>query len=148
MSTPTPPESIEVFDTTLRDGAQREGISWSADDKLRIARALDSLGVDFIEGGWPGSNPKDAEFFERARSETWRHARLVAFGATRRSGLACGEDPSLRALADAGTQVCAIFGKSSPRQAEEVLRVSPRREPRPHRGNRALAPRPREARDL
>ncbi len=119
------PNAIEVFDTTLRDGAQREGISWSADDKLRIARALDALGVDFIEGGWPGSNPKDAEFFERARSETWRHARLVAFGATRRSGLACGDDPSLRALAEAGTQVCAIFGKSSPRQAEEVLRVTP-----------------------
>ena len=84
MSEKTARSSVEIFDTTLRDGAQTEGISYSVDDKLRIARKLDELGVTFIEGGWPGSNPKDAVFFERARAETWKHAKLVAFGATRR----------------------------------------------------------------
>src|SRR5882724_11650667 len=101
--------SVEIFDTTLRDGAQTEGISYSADDKLRIARKLDELGVTFIEGGWPGSNPKDAAFFEQARNLTWKHARIVAFGATRRAGLKPADDPSIRALVDAGTTVCAIF---------------------------------------
>ena len=103
--------AIEIFDTTLRDGAQTEGISYSVDDKLRIARKLDELGVAFIEGGWPGSNPKDAVFFERARKESWRHAKLVAFGATRRASLKTADDPSVRAMVDAGTEVCAIFGK-------------------------------------
>jgi 2-isopropylmalate synthase len=115
---------IEVFDTTLRDGAQREGISYSVEDKLRIARRLDELGVAFIEGGWPGSNPKDAAFFARAVAEDWRCAKLVAFGATRRAGLAPADDPSVRALVAAGTEVCAIFGKSSPLQVEEVLRTT------------------------
>ena len=117
-------EFVEVFDTTLRDGAQTEGISYSADDKIRIARKLDELGVAFIEGGWPGSNPKDAVFFERARSETWTHAKLVAFGATRRASLKPAEDPSIRALVDAGTEVCAVFGKSSVLQVTEVLRTT------------------------
>ena len=76
---------VQIYDTTLRDGAQRAGISYSAADKLRIAHALDDLGVDFIEAGWPGSNPKDAVFFARARAERWRHATLCAFGATRRA---------------------------------------------------------------
>lgn len=115
---------IEIFDTTLRDGAQTEGISYSVDDKLRIARKLDELGVTFIEGGWPGSNPKDAVFFERARSETWAHARIVAFGATRRASLKPDEDASVRALVEAGTEVCAIFGKSSVLQVQEVLRTT------------------------
>src|SRR5258708_6408301 len=105
--------SVEIFDTTLRDGAQTEGISYSVDDKLRIARKLDELGVMFIEGGWPGSNPKDALFFEQARTEKWRHAKIVAFGATRRASLTPADDASVRALVDAGTEVCAIFGKSS-----------------------------------
>jgi 2-isopropylmalate synthase len=118
------PASIEVFDTTLRDGGQTEGISYSVDDKLRIARKLDELGVAFIEGGWPGSNPKDALFFEQARKETWQNAKIVAFGATRRAKLKPEEDPSVRALVDAGTEVCAIFGKSSVLQVEEVLRTT------------------------
>ena len=118
------PESVEVFDTTLRDGAQTEGISYSADDKMRIARKLDELGVTFIEGGWPGSNPKDAVFFERAKSESWQHAKLVAFGATRRASLKPIEDPSIRALVDAGTEVCAVFGKSSVLHVTEVLRTT------------------------
>ena len=118
------PESVEVFDTTLRDGAQTEGISFSLEDKLRIAAKLDELGVAYIEGGWPGSNPKDAAFFAAARTRTWRQARIVAFGATRRAGLAAAEDPSVRALAEAGTEVCCLFGKSSVMQVEEVLRTT------------------------
>lgn len=124
MSAPTQPTLVEVFDTTLRDGGQTEGISYSVDDKLRIARKLDELGVAFIEGGWPGSNPKDALFFEQARKEKWRHAKIVAFGATRRAKLKPQDDPSVRALVDAGTEVCAIFGKSSVLQVEEVLRTT------------------------
>jgi len=116
--------AIEIFDTTLRDGAQTEGISYSVDDKLRIAHKLDELGVAFIEGGWPGSNPKDAVFFDRARAETWTHAKIVAFGATRRAGLKPADDPSVRALVEAGTEVCAIFGKSSVLQVQEVLRTT------------------------
>jgi 2-isopropylmalate synthase len=116
---------VEVFDTTLRDGAQREGISYSLEDKLRIARKLDELGVAFIEGGWPGSNPKDAAFFTAVPGHRWKHAKIVAFGATRRAGLKPGDDPSLRALVDAGTEVCSIFGKSSLFQVREVLRVGP-----------------------
>lgn len=115
---------VEIFDTTLRDGAQTEGISYSVDDKLRIARKLDELGVTFIEGGWPGSNPKDAAFFEQARNHPWKHAKIVAFGATRRAGLQPADDPSVRALVDAGTEVCAIFGKSSVLQVKEVLRTT------------------------
>jgi 2-isopropylmalate synthase len=116
--------TVEIFDTTLRDGAQTEGISYSVDDKLRIARKLDELGVAFIEGGWPGSNPKDVIFFERARKESWRHAKIVAFGATRRASLKPSSDPSVCALVEAGTEVCAIFGKSSTLQVKEVLRTS------------------------
>src|SRR5690606_23411798 len=86
---------VQIYDTTLRDGAQRAGISYSASDKLRVAHALDELGVAFIEAGWPGSNPKDAVFFERARNERWRHATLCAFGATRRAGVAPAEDANL-----------------------------------------------------
>jgi 2-isopropylmalate synthase len=115
---------IEVFDTTLRDGAQTEGISYSADDKMRIARKLDELGVAFIEGGWPGSNPKDVLFFEQARKEKWLNSKIVAFGSTRRAGLKPEDDPSVRALVAAGTEVCAIFGKSSVLHVQEVLRTT------------------------
>src|SRR4028118_1911103 len=93
---------FHVFDTTLRDGAQREGISYSVADKLAVARLLDSLGVGFIEGGWPGAVPKDTEFFARAASGelSLRHATLVAFGATRKPGVEVAEDPQVRALLD------------------------------------------------
>ena len=126
MSTPLSqlPASVEVFDTTLRDGAQTEGISYSLEDKIRIAEKLDELGVAFIEGGWPGSNPKDAAFFDAARTRTWKTAKIVAFGATRRAGLTPAEDPSVQALVAAGTEVCCIFGKSSVMQVEEVLRTT------------------------
>jgi 2-isopropylmalate synthase len=118
------PELVEVYDTTLRDGTQREGISYTLEDKLRIAEHLDAFGVTFIEGGWPGSNPKDEEFFARARDREWKHAKIAAFGSTRRAGLAAGDDPNMRALIAAGTEVCTIFGKSWTFQVTEVLRTS------------------------
>lgn len=117
-------ELIHIYDTTLRDGAQREGISFSCEDKLRVARCLDKLGVVFIEGGWPGSNPKDAEFFERARAIPWREATIVAFGSTRRPNIPPEQDVNLLALLDAGTQVCTLVGKSSPMHVLEVLRAT------------------------
>ncbi len=116
-------DRVSIFDTTLRDGAQTEGISFSASDKLRIAKRLDALGVDFIEAGWPGSNPKDAELFERARDSDWSHATLVAFGCTRRRGIAPDDDPNLRALLAVGTRVTSLVGKSWTLQVREVLRA-------------------------
>ncbi len=103
---------MEILDTTLRDGAQGEGISLSVEDKVAIARRLAAFGIPLIEGGWPGSNPKDAEFFARMRGVDLGASRLAAFGATRRKGLAPEEDPSLRALLEAGTEVVVLFGKS------------------------------------
>ena len=117
-------ESIQIYDTTLRDGTQREGISLSCDDKLRIASKLDRLGVAFIEGGWPGSNPKDAEFFDRAKEMAWETAQIAAFGSTRRAGNTPEEDPNLRALLDAQTPVCTVVGKSSTLHVTEVLRTT------------------------
>ena len=118
-----PRDRVVIYDTTLRDGAQREGISWSLEDKLRIVRRLDALGVDLIEVGWPGSNPKDAQVFARAAGIELRHAQLAAFGATRRAGLAAADDPQVQALLDANTPVCTIFGKSSTLHVREVLRT-------------------------
>jgi 2-isopropylmalate synthase len=115
---------VAVYDTTLRDGTQREGISLSCADKLRIAARLDDIGVAFVEAGWPGSNPKDAELFARARDLEWRHAELVAFGATRRAGLAVEDDPSVAALLDSGTAVCTLFGKSWTLHVSDVLRTT------------------------
>jgi 2-isopropylmalate synthase len=117
-------KKIQIYDTTLRDGTQREGISLSCDDKLRIARCLDELGVTFIEGGWPGSNPKDVEFFDRARAISWNVAQIVAFGSTRRSNCAPQEDENLRALLAADTQFCTVVGKTSKMHVREVLRTS------------------------
>ena len=115
---------IQLYDTTLRDGAQREGVSFSLDDKLKIARRLDQLGVDYIEGGWPGSNPKDIAFFERARSIHWHRAQITAFGSTRRAGIAPEEDSNIRAMLDAETPAVAIFGKSWDLHVEHVLRTT------------------------
>jgi 2-isopropylmalate synthase len=115
---------IQIYDTTLRDGTQREGISLSCDDKLRIAARLDDLGVTFIEGGWPGSNPKDAEFFQRARDRDWHTAQLAAFGSTRRIGNAPEQDENLRALLEAETPVCTVVGKSWTLHVAEVLRTT------------------------
>jgi 2-isopropylmalate synthase len=120
-----PDDTFHVFDTTLRDGAQREGINLSVADKLTIARHLDDFGVGFIEGGWPGANPRDTEFFRRARTETdFRHARLVAFGATRRAGVRAADDPQVAALADSGAPVVTLVAKSHDRHVELALRTS------------------------
>lgn len=116
---------VAIYDTTLRDGTQREGISLAVSDKLRIAEQLDALGVAYIEGGWPGSNPKDAELFRRARDMTWRHATLTAFGSTRRAGIAPEDDANLNALLASGAQACTLFGKTSLLHVQEVLRTTP-----------------------
>jgi 2-isopropylmalate synthase len=115
---------IFTFDTTLRDGTQGEGICFSADDKLLIAQALDELGVDYIEGGWPGSNPKDHEFFARANELRLKHARLVAFGATHLARFSVKDDPSVQALMRAETQAVAIFGKSWDLHVHRALEIS------------------------
>ena len=119
------PLAIQIYDTTLRDGTQREGISLSCDDKLKIARKLDEVGVSFIEGGWPGSNPKDAEFFQRVCSQKFRHATVTAFGATCRVDGEPEGDPNIMALLDAKTAACTVVGKSSLLHVHEVLRTTP-----------------------
>ncbi len=116
---------ISIYDTTLRDGTQREGISLSCDDKIRIAQRLDDLGVAFIEGGWPGSNPKDVEFFQRAAAMHWKHAAIASFGSTCRVGGDPATDPNVIALLDARTPVCTVVGKTSMLHVREVLRTEP-----------------------
>ncbi|MEC8998888.1 MAG: citramalate synthase [Actinomycetota bacterium] len=119
------PKAVEIYDTTLRDGAQLEGISLTVDDKLRIAEQLDRLGVHYIEGGWPGANPKDVEFFERARTELeLQHSKLVAFGSTRRVGGSVDDDATMSNLLAAGTDVVCIVGKASAYHVTEALRTS------------------------
>jgi len=115
---------IAVLDTTLRDGAQREGVSLSVKDKVRIAQKLDELGITYIEGGWPGSNPKDVEFFAQARDMSWQNAKIAAFGSTRRPGIAVEDDPNIQALLSAGTPAAVIVGKSSPAHVTDVLRTT------------------------
>ena len=106
------PRLIKVYDTTLRDGTQGEGVAFSMEDKIRIAQRLDALGVHYIEGGWPGSNPKDLRFFRRIQDAVFKVAKITAFGATRRPGVRPEEDPNLQALVEAGPPVVTIFGKS------------------------------------
>lgn len=115
---------IHIYDTTLRDGTQGEGFLLSGLDKIRIAKRLDQFGVDYIEGGWPGSNPKDIEFFKAAAEETWLHAKIAAFGSTRRAGVPVADDPQVQLLLEAQTPVVTIFGKSWELQVSEVLRTT------------------------
>jgi 2-isopropylmalate synthase len=115
---------IQLYDTTLRDGTQREGVSLSADDKLSIARKLDQFGIHYIEGGWPGSNPKDAGFFQRARSLPWKQARITAFGSTRRKETPPAEDANLRMLLNAETPAVALVGKSWDLHVADVLETT------------------------
>jgi 2-isopropylmalate synthase len=103
---------IKLYDTTLRDGTQGEGVAFSMEDKVRIAQRLDALGIHYIEGGWPGSNPKDLRFFKRVQGAVFKTAKISAFGATRRPGVRPQEDPNLQALVEAGPPVVTIFGKS------------------------------------
>lgn len=113
-----------LYDTTLRDGTQREGISLSVDDKLKIARKLDEFGIHYIEGGWPGSNPKDAEFFKRVPSLNLKNAKVTAFGSTRRKNVAPEEDANIQALLDANTEVVTIVGKSWDLHVQDVLETT------------------------
>ena len=104
--------TIEIYDTTLRDGSQGEGVNFSLEDKLAVTRRLDEAGVDFIEGGYPLSNPKDAQYFERVRGLKLGHSRVCSFGMTRRRGMTAAADPGMKALLDAGTSIVTIVGKT------------------------------------
>ncbi|MCL2140411.1 MAG: citramalate synthase [Dehalococcoidia bacterium] len=115
---------IELYDTTLRDGAQREGVSFTATDKLKIAYKLDELGVEYVEGGWPGANPKDSEFFALARNARFQQTTVVAFGSTRRRDTKCEDDSSLKALLDSGARAVTLVGKCSARQVTQVLETT------------------------
>ena len=115
---------VELYDTTLRDGTQMEGISLSVEDKLKIAQKLDELGIHYIEGGWPGSNPKDAEFFVRAQSLKLANARIAAFGSTRRANSRAEDDPNLRALLDARTPAVTLVGKANEQHVRLVLETT------------------------
>lgn len=119
-----PGPGVQLYDTTLRDGAQRSGISFSVEDKVNIAKRLDELGIHFIEGGWPGANPKDGEFFVRARGLSLSNARLVAFGSTRRANGDAASDPNLRALRDAGGDAVTLVGKSWDLHVTQVLETT------------------------
>jgi len=116
---------VEIYDTTLRDGSQGEGINFSVMDKLRIAERMDAFGIHYIEGGWPGSNPKDIEFFAQARRRKFKRAKLAAFGATRRKGVAVQDDEQVRLLLEAETPVVTVVGKTWLLHVKEVLRTTP-----------------------
>src|SRR5687767_1927732 len=115
---------VEIYDTTLRDGSQGEGINFSVADKIRIAEKIDAFGIHYIEGGWPGSNPKDIEFFEQAKRKKFRHAKLAAFGSTRRKSVRVEDDDQVRLLLQAETPVVTIYGKTSMLHVKEVLRCT------------------------
>lgn len=118
----TPP--VTIYDTTLRDGTQGTGISFSVADKIRVAEKLDAFGVHYIEGGWPGSNPKDVAFFEEAAKRTWKNAKIAAFGSTRRAKMKVEADPQVRQLLDARTPVVTIVGKTWLMHVTEVLNIT------------------------
>ncbi|HLO61590.1 MAG TPA: citramalate synthase, partial [Azonexus sp.] len=115
---------IAIYDSTLRDGAQAQGISYSVEDKLKIVEQLDALGIRYIEAGNPGSNPKDLEFFVRVAKLDLKNARIIAFGSTRKVGVAAAEDANIRSLLQAGTRAIAIFGKSWDFQVTDILRTT------------------------
>src|ERR1700757_4279455 len=116
---------IHIYDTTLRAGSQGEGGNFSLQDKLLITRRLDELGVDFIEGGYPLSNPKDFEYFQEVRKSPLKHARIAAFGMTRRKGIRAAEDAGMKALVDAQTPVVTIVGKTWDLHVREILNTRP-----------------------
>lgn len=118
-------KTVMLYDTTLRDGTQGEGINFSSLDKIRIAQKLDDFGIDYIEGGWPGSNPKDVAFFEAAEKVAWKHAKIAAFGSTRRKNTAVDEDPQVALLLAAHTPVITFFGKSWRLHVTEILGTTP-----------------------
>ena len=115
--------NVQIYDTTLRDGSQGEGVNFSLQDKLLIAQKLDELGFDFIEGGYPLSNPKDTEFFQQARDLELQHAKITAFGMMRRRGMTADQDIGMQALLNSGAEVCTLVGKTWDLQVTEVMRV-------------------------
>jgi 2-isopropylmalate synthase len=117
-------QKVTLYDTTLRDGTQGTGISFSVQDKIRVAERLDTFGFDYIEGGWPGSNPRDVAFFQEAAKRTWKHAKIAAFGMTRRGKMAVEDDAQVRLLLEAETPVVTIVGKTWPLHVTEVFNVS------------------------
>jgi len=116
-------ESILLYDTTLRDGTQGEKITFSGEDKIKIAKKLDDLGIHYIEGGWPGSNVKDKEFFESAKNVVFKNSKLTAFGSTHRYGILAKDDKNLNAIIDCGAPVGCIFGKTWDLHVEKILRI-------------------------
>ena len=118
-------QKITIYDTTLRDGSQAEGVSFTVSAKLRVAEKLDQFGIDYIEGGWPGSNPRDMAFFEKAVDLELKHSKIAAFGSTRRASSPVEEDPQIKLLLDASTPVVTIFGKSWLLHVTDVLRTTP-----------------------
>src|SRR5476651_2452709 len=117
--------NLTLYDTTRRDGAQGEGIHFSLADKLRIAQRLDAFGMHYIEGGWPGSNEKDIEFFREAKKLKFKHAKLAAFGSTRRANTPVEKDPQVALLLEAGTPVVTLVCKTSMLHVTEILRTTP-----------------------
>ncbi len=115
---------IEIYDTTLRDGTQGERVNFSVADKIRLAERFDHFGIHYIEGGWPGSNPRDIEFFRQTKTRKWKHARIAAFGSTRRKGVKVHQDEQVNLLLGAGTPVVTIFGKAWLLHVKEVLKAS------------------------
>ncbi len=113
--------SVQIYDTTLRDGSQAEGISFSVEDKIKIALSLDKMGFHYIEGGWPGSNPKDLDFFSSIRGHSLKNAKLTAFGSTRKASTTAENDSSVLAILDSGVQAATIFGKSWDFHVREAL---------------------------
>lgn len=117
-------KGVEIYDTTLRDGAQAEDISFSLDDKLRITERLDELGIHYIEGGWPGSNPKDAEYFKKVKKLKLKQAKVVAFGSTHKPRIKADDDPNIKALISAEVNIITIFGKTWDFHVKEALKIS------------------------
>jgi 2-isopropylmalate synthase len=117
-------QPIFIYDTTLRDGTQGENITFTADEKLKIALRLDEMGVHYIEGGWPGSNPRDIRFFDLAKRECFKTARITAFGSTRKPGVDAADDPNLKAIIKSGTPAAAIFGKSWPLHVQSIMETT------------------------
>mgnify|MGYP003513414414 CR=1 FL=1 len=119
-----PTDRVQLYDTTLRDGSQMEGISLSVEDKIRITRKLDELGLEWIEGGFPGSNPKDAEYFRRLRNIDLKNAKVSAFGGTRKPNITCETDANIQSLVAAETPGITLVGKASMYQVREILETS------------------------
>lgn len=116
-------KSVEIYDTTLRDGSQAEDISFSLDDKLRITERLDELGIHYIEGGWPGSNPKDAEYFKKVKKLKLKQAKIVAFGSTHKPRIKVDDDPNIKSLVSAQVDTITIFGKTWDFHVKEALKI-------------------------